>query len=143
MGKFSSSKIFYNCDSYIDYVAKQFAEQMQQEGFDINAQKVTEGKWDISIKKGGMFKAILGMQTALKIQIHSASPNVFVKTSVGIFAQQAIPTIITMLVLWPVLLAQIWGMVKQAKLDTHVMDILQNDFTYASGQIINVKDVDN
>lgn len=49
MGKFSSSKIFYNCDRYIDNVAKQFSEQMQQEGFDINAQKVSDGKWDISI----------------------------------------------------------------------------------------------
>lgn len=43
MGKFSSSKIFYNCDRYIDNVAKQFSEQMQQEGFDINAQKVSDG----------------------------------------------------------------------------------------------------
>ena len=142
MGKFSSSKIFYNCDRYIDNVAKQFSEQMQQEGFDINAQKVSDGKWDISIKKGGMFKAILGMKSALKIEIHSASPNVFVKTSVGIFAQQAIPTAITMLVLWPVLLAQIWGMIKQAKLDTHVMDVLQKDFSSAMGQVVNIQDVD-
>lgn len=142
MGKFSSSKIFYNCDHYIDNVAKQFSEQMQQEGFDINAQKVSDGKWDISIKKGGMFKAILGMKSALKIEIHSASPNVFVKTSVGIFAQQAIPTAITMLVLWPVLLAQIWGMIKQAKLDTHVMDVLQKDFSSAMGQVVNIQDVD-
>lgn len=142
MGKFSSSKIFYNCDHYIDNVAKQFSEQMQQEGFDINAQKVSDGKWDISIKKGGMFKAILGMKSALKIEIHSASPNVFVKTSVGIFAQQAIPTAITMLVLWPVLLAQIWGMIKQAKLDTHVMDVLQKDFSSAMGQVVNLQDVD-
>ena len=142
MGKFSSSKIFYNCDHYIDNVAKQFSEQMQQEGFDINAQKVSDGKWDISIKKGGMFKAILGMKSALKIEIHSASPNVFVKTSVGIFAQRAIPTAITMLVLWPVLLAQIWGMIKQAKLDTHVMDVLQKDFSSAMGQVVNIQDVD-
>ena len=61
MGKFSSSRIFYNCDRYIDNVAKQFSEQMQQEGFDINAKKLSDGKWDISIKKGGMFKAILGI----------------------------------------------------------------------------------
>ena len=142
MGKFSSSKIFYNCDCYIDNVAKQFSEQMQQEGFDINAQKVTDGKWDISIKKGGMFKAILGMKSALKIEIHSASPNVLVKTGVGIFAQQAVPTVITMLVLWPVLLAQIWGMIKQAKLDTHVMEVLQQDFSTAMGQTVYTQDVD-
>lgn len=141
MGKFSSSKIFCNCDCYIDNVVKQFSEQMQQEGFDINAQKVSDGKWDISIKKGGMFKAILGMKSALKIEIHSASPNVLVKTGVGIFAQQAVPTVITMLVR-PVLLAQIWGMIKQAKLDTHVMEVLQQDFSTAMGQIVYTQDVD-
>ena len=142
MGKFSSSKIFYNCDRYIDNVAKQFSEQMQQEGFDINAQKVSDGKWDISIKKGGMFKAILGMKSALKIEIHSASPNVLVKTGVGIFAQQAVPTVITMLVLWPVLLSQIWGVIKQAKLDTHVMEVLQQDFSTVAGQTVYIQEVD-
>ncbi|MDD6783810.1 MAG: hypothetical protein PUD79_04540 [Prevotellaceae bacterium] len=142
MGKFSSSKIFYNCDSYIDKVAKQFSEQMQQEGFDINAQKISDGKWNITIKKGGMFKAILGMKSALKIEMHSTSPNVLVKTGVGIFAQQAIPTMITMLVLWPVLLAQIWGMIKQSKLDTHVMEVLQQDFSTAMGQTIYTQDVE-
>lgn len=142
MGKFSSSKIFYNCDRYIDNVAKLFSEQMQQEGFDINAKKVSDGKWDISIKKGGMFKAILGMKSALKIKIHSASPNVLVKTGVGIFAQQAVPTMITMLILWPVLLAQIWGMIKQAKLDTHVMEILLKNFSTAMGQTVHTQDID-
>lgn len=142
MGKFSSSRIFYNCDRYIDNVAKQFSEQMQQEGFDINAKKLSDGKWDISIKKGGMFKAILGMKSALKIEIHSASPNVLVKTGVGIFAQQAVPTVITMLVLWPVLLAQIWGVIKQAKLDTHVMEVLQQDFSTVAGQSVYIQEVD-
>ena len=65
-----------------------------------------------------------------------------VKTGVGIFAQQAVPTVITMLVLWPVLLAQIWGMIKQAKLDTHVMEVLQKDFSSAMGQVVNIQDVD-
>lgn len=142
MGKFSSSKIFYNCERHIDSVAKQFSEQMQQEGYDINSQKISDGKWDISIKKGGMFKAVLGMKSALKIEIHSASPNVLVKTSIGIFAQQAIPTVITMFVLWPVLLSQIWGMIKQAKLDTYVMDVLQKDFSSAMGQIVYTQDID-
>lgn len=142
MGKFSSSKIFYNCYRCIDDVAKKFSEQMQQEGYDVNMQKTAGGKWNISIKKGGMFKAVLGMKTALKVQIYATSPNVYVRTSVGMFAQQAIPTIITMLYLWPVLLSQIWGIVKQAKLDTQVMNLLQQDFSLAMGQTVYTKDVD-
>lgn len=83
--------------------------------------------------------SLLRNRHALKIEIHSASPNVLVKTGVGIFAQQAVPTVITMLVLWPVLLAQIWGMIKQAKLDTHVMEVLQQDFSTAMGQTVYLK----
>ena len=143
MGKFSSSVVFFECDSHLDYVARLFAEQMQKEGFDINAQKTAKEKWEISIKKGGMFKSVLGMSTALKVQIHSISPNVLVKTNIGIFAKQAIPSAITMFVLWPVILAQIWGMVKQAKLDNHVVDVLHKYFSEAVGTAVNRKNLDD
>jgi hypothetical protein len=40
-----------------------------------------------------------------------------VETGVGIFGQQAIPTAVTLLVFWPVLVAQVWNMAQEAKLD--------------------------
>ena len=96
-----------------------------------------------SLKKMGGLKSVLGMSTALKVQIHSISPNVFVKTNIGIFAKQAIPSTITMFVLWPVILAQIWGMVKQAKLDNHVVDVLHKYFSEAVGTAVNRKNLDD
>ena len=36
---------------------------------------------------------------------------------IGIFGQQLIPTVIMLFVAWPVVLTQVWGIVKQANLD--------------------------
>ena len=44
---------------------------------------------------------------------------------VGIFGQQAIPTIISMLFAWPVLITQIWGLVQQSKLDDQALEIAE------------------
>ena len=50
---------------------------------------------------------------------------------VGIWGQQAIPTVISMLFFWPVLITQIWGMVEQSKLDDKALDIAR-DVIYMS-----------
>ena len=79
-------------------------------------------------KKGNLFKVVLGLQTALKIRISPAVPHVYVKASVGIFGQQAIPTALTVCVWWPFAIPQLWGMIQQNKLDKLVMDKIQNEF---------------
>ena len=45
--------------------------------------------------------------------------------NVGIYGQQAIPTVITMFFFWPVLLTQIWGLVEQSKLDDRALAAAQ------------------
>lgn len=142
MGKFSSSRIFYNCSQYIDYIIGKFSEQVQRDGYDINVQKINNGQWDISIKKGGIFKSVLGLQTAMKIKIIATDPNVLVKTEVGIFGRQIVPTAIVMLVFWPVIISQVWGLIKQYKLDSYVMNTLYLDFCQAMGEKVLMKDVE-
>lgn len=39
--------------------------------------------------------------------------------------RQAIPTIISMLFFWPVLITQIWGIVQQSKLDDKALEIAE------------------
>lgn len=73
--------------------------------------KLLSEDWNISIKKGDLFKAVLGLQTALKIRISLAVPHVYVKAGVGIFGQQIIPTVLTVCVWWPFTIPQIWGMI--------------------------------
>ena len=53
---------------------------------------------DISITKGGLFKAVLGMKTALKVTLLPQGTEVSFEAGVGIWKQQAVPTIISMLI---------------------------------------------
>lgn len=66
------------------------------------------------------------MKSALKINIEQRNGNICIEAGVGIFGQQAIPAIISMFFLWPVLITQIWGMVQQSKLDERVMEVAQD-----------------
>lgn len=51
------------------------------------------------------------MKTALKVNIIPNGNYIQITAGVGIFGQQAIPTVISMLFFWPVLITQISGMV--------------------------------
>lgn len=133
MGLFKSTHLFYDVAACSDTVAKNLMTSMRYEGYEVDGVKLPSGDWDISIKKGNLFKAVLGMQTALKIVISPAAPHVYVKAGVGIFGQQVIPTILTLCVWWPFAITQIWGLVRQSKLDKIVLDMIQSEFERISG----------
>ena len=111
--------------SFIPEVADDLVKEFEKEGFLIKKEELISGATDISITKGGLFKAIAGLKTALKITLKSDGTHIFAEASVGIFGQQVVPTIISMLFFWPVVLTQIWGMIKQSKLDDHAMDLIE------------------
>ena len=66
---FNSSKLFYNVASYTDQVAANVMTKLRYQGYEVDGIKMPSGDWDISIKKGNLFKAVLGLQSALKITI--------------------------------------------------------------------------
>lgn len=132
MGIFKTTRLFFDVSRHSDIVANELIASMRNEGYDVIGIKLSSGDWDISIKKGNTFKAILGLQTALKVTISPAAPHVYVKAGVGIFGQQAIPTILTLCVWWPFAITQIWGIIQQSRLDKLVMDIVQNEFNRIS-----------
>jgi hypothetical protein len=83
------------------------------------------GGVQVSIRKGGTFKAIIGMKTALNIKIEPVANGTTVEAGVGIFGQQAIPTAITLLVFWPVIIAQVWNMAHESNLDDEALDVAE------------------
>lgn len=126
MGIFKSSKTFYYPIESIGEIALFMEEKLKKEEYDVKSLTLITGGADISITKGNVFKAIVGMKTALKILIQPIDNRSFtVEACVGIFGQQAIPTALTMLVAWPVLIPQLWGMIQQSKLDEHVLELVQ------------------
>lgn len=123
MATFSTKKVLYGSPSLIPDIANRIQEEFKHDGYEVYMDALSSGGYDISITKGGVFKAVLGMKTALKVSIVPQGNNIYFDAGVGIWGQQAIPTIISMLFFWPVLITQIWGMVEQAKLDDKALDI--------------------
>lgn len=123
MGAFKSIKTFFASPSLIPVIARDITATFRDEGYEVHSDELISGGSDISITKGGVFKAVLGMKSALKINIAPDNGAIRIEAGVGIFGQQAIPTVISMLFFWPVLITQISGLISQAKLDNKVVAI--------------------
>ena len=126
MATFSTKKTLYGSTSLIPTIAHRIQEEFQNEGYEVSMDALSSGGYDISITKGGVFKAVLGMKTALKVTLLPQDNNIHFEAGVGIWGQQAIPTVISVLFFWPVLITQIWGMVEQSKLDDKALEIAQD-----------------
>jgi len=97
----------------------------RKDGFEVSTIQLLDGGYVVSITKGNLFKAVLGMKTALKINLTPQQGKIYFEASVGIYGQQAIPTIISMFFFWPVLITQIWGMIEQSRLDDKALEIAE------------------
>ena len=126
MGTFSTKKILYGSTSLIPTIANRIQEEFQRDGYEVAMDALSSGGYDISITKRGLFKAVLGMKTALKVTLLPQGSSIHFEAGVGIWGQQAIPTVISMLFFWPVLLTQIWGMIEQSKLDDKALEIAKD-----------------
>ena len=125
MGTFKSSKVINGSPALIPQVGRDVMNYFIAEGYDVQGDSLISGGYDISVSKGSIFKAVLGMKTALKIIIRPQGGRIFIEAGVGVFGQQAIPTIISMLFFWPVLVTQIWGIIQQSNLDEKAIEIAE------------------
>ena len=126
MGTFNTQKLLFGDPSLIPTIASRIEASFSSEGYVVQNQSLMSGVTDISITKGGIFKAVLGMKTALKISLSPQSGGIMFNAGIGIFGQQVIPTLVMMFVAWPVLLTQIWGLVQQSKLDDKALAIAED-----------------
>lgn len=126
MAIFSKHEIISGDSKLIPEIAQSIKEGFQIDGYEVSSDSLISGGYDISITKGNIFKAVLGMKTALKVTLTPHSNGILFEANVGIFGQQAIPTVISMFFFWPVLLSQIWGLVEQSKLDDKALTICKN-----------------
>lgn len=125
MATYSSKKVLNATTVQIPLIADAIREDFAKDGFEVYIDSMMSGGRDISITKGNLFKAVLGMRSALKISLTPHQDGVFFDANVGIFGQQAIPTIISMLFFWPVLLTQIWGLIEQSALDDRALEVAE------------------
>ncbi|MBQ0141722.1 MAG: zinc-ribbon domain-containing protein [Prevotellaceae bacterium] len=126
MAIFSKHEIIAGNSKLIPEIAKEIRDSFLADGFDVTSDELVSGGYDISITKGNLFKAVLGMRTALKVTLTPHTSGMMFEANVGIYGQQAIPTIISMFFFWPVIISQIWGLVEQSKLDDKALAICKD-----------------
>src|SRR3954470_17750482 len=134
MGTFNSSKTVPYVVEDLAPVAQDVMRHFEGQDFEVSETNIPTGGVQISIRRGGTFKAIIGMKTALNIKIEPEANGTKVEAGVGIFGQQAIPTAITLLIFWPVLIAQVWNMAHEAKLDEEALDVAEESLKAHSSQ---------
>lgn len=125
MGVFKSERRLRANPSMIPGIAEAVKADFKRDGFAVQVINLVSGGVDISLAKGGAFKAILGMKSALKITMFPKGDAIELKAGVGVFGQQAVPTVISVLFFWPVLIAQVWGLVKQSGLDDRAIAVAE------------------
>ena len=96
MGAYSKRRFLKANVSQIPLIADAIKRDFEVDGFEVNVQDLIGGGRDISVTKGDSFKAILGMRSALKISLRPQVDGVLFDANVGIFGEQAIPTVISM-----------------------------------------------
>jgi hypothetical protein len=134
MGTFNSSKTFPYFVEDVAPVAQDVMDHFEQQDYEVTETNIPTGGAQVSIRRGGTFKAIIGMKTALNIKIEPVANGTTVEAGVGIFGQQAIPTAITLLVFWPVVIAQVWNMAQEAKLDEEALRVAEESLKSHSSE---------
>src|SRR5919112_6010602 len=125
MGTFNSSKTFPYTVEDLAPVARDVMDHFEGQDFEVVETNIPTGGVQVSIRKGGTFKAIIGMKTALNIKMVPVANGTTVDAGVGIFGQQAIPTAITLLVFWPVIIVQVWNMAQESNLDDEALRVAE------------------
>ena len=92
MARYKTQKLLQAHPSQIEKIAEAIRTEFTNDGFEVMVDDLMSGGKDISITKGNMFKAVLGMKSALKVVLTPQSNGVMFDANVGIYGQQAIPT---------------------------------------------------
>jgi hypothetical protein len=134
MGTFNSSKTFPYFVEDVAPVAQDVMRHFESQDYEVTETPISTGGVQVSIRRGGTFKAIIGLKSALNIKIEPQANGTKVEAGVGIFGQQAIPTAITLLIFWPVLVAQVWNMAQEAKLDEEALGVAEESLKAHSAE---------
>lgn len=133
MSVFSKKQLLQASPVQIPQIVESIRREFEVDGYEVKVDPLMSGGSDISITKGSIFKAVLGMKTALKVTLTPQTDGVLFDAGVGIFGQQAIPTVISMFFFWPVLLTQIWGLIQQSSLDDRALAAAERGIDSSSG----------
>ena len=85
MGTFATKKILPGNPSLIPAIAEQIRTEFMAEQFEVQIDNLLSGGVDISISKGNLFKAVLGLKSALKVSLIPKDNAIAFEAGIGIF----------------------------------------------------------
>lgn len=106
-------------------VAQELAEHFKQRSYQVECTETSDGKWEVGITRGGKFKSIAGLKSAMKIELEPLPRGTMVRAGAGLFGKQAAVTAVTMVIWWPLAIAPIWGMIREAGLDNEAVRVIE------------------
>jgi hypothetical protein len=109
----------------LDPIADAVVRQFRSKGYEVVRQESPNSGWHLSITGKDAFKTVLGMKTALNVEVESSILGITAEAGVGMFGQQFIPALVSFFVAWPVLSGQIWERVQACRLDTEVFECIE------------------
>jgi hypothetical protein len=122
---FKSQKRIWTSVTDFTPIADAVRAHFEAKGFQVASVPTATGSWDIDVTKDGVFRTVSGMRTALKIRLEPMEDSVMARAGIGILGAQILPTAIALLVFWPVIVTQIWGVVRAAKLDDEALGVIE------------------
>jgi len=118
-------------------IGKDLVEHFRVKGFEVTGEPTVSRGWFVSIHKGGTFKAVLGMKTALNVELEPVGSGFTAKASIGIFGMHIVPALLTKFVYFPLILPEMWGLVHQARLDNEALDAVAESAATHAGESIS------
>ena len=106
-------------------VAEELAEHFRNRNYQVECAETADQKWEVGITRGGKFKSIAGLKSAMKVELEPLPRGTMVRTGAGVFGKQAAVTAVTLLVWWPLAIAPVWGMIVQAGLDKEAVRVIE------------------
>lgn len=134
-----SSRIFSTQVQDIDSIMAYCKDYFQMQGYDVTVENTLDGGF-MSLTKGGLFRSISGMKTGLNITLTKMPGSITASMKVGLFGKQLVPTAIAMLVFWPVLIPQIYGLVQQSKLDTEAYSVIETAIRQLENTVVAIEE---
>jgi len=106
-------------------VAEELAEHFRNRNYQVECAETDDSKWEVGITRGGKFKSIAGLKSAMRVELEPVRRGTMVRTGAGVFGKQAAVTAVTLVVWWPLAIAPVWGMIVQAGLDKEAVRVVE------------------
>ena len=76
MGVFNTKAVLRADTKLIPIISSRIIEEFKADGYEVFSNVLNDGSIDISLSKGDYFKAILGMDTALKVNLQPQDKSI-------------------------------------------------------------------